>query len=163
MKSLSKILNIISWPVYLCIGAYLLIAAPMVAGYRPVIVLSGSMEPTYHVASVIYYKSTPFSKIEEGDAITYRAGENSLVTHRVVEKIESTQEFRTKGDANPTEDPNPVSYSDVVGRAHPRSIPGAGYFVNFGRKPAVIALMAGILIAGMIVDQLSGKSDQEQN
>ena len=70
MKSLSKILNIISWPVYLCIGAYLLIAAPMVAGYRPVIVLRGSMEPTYHVASVIYYKSNPYSQYEEGDQLS---------------------------------------------------------------------------------------------
>ncbi len=154
MKRIQKTLNILSWPVYLCIIAYLLIAAPLLAGYRPVVVLSGSMEPTYHVASVIYYKQAPFEQISEGDAITYQAGEDSLVTHRVAEKLEVTRQFITKGDANPTQDPNPVSYENVVGKALPFSIPYAGYFVDFGKKPAVIGVMALILIGGMAADWL---------
>ncbi len=163
MKLVQKILNILSWPVYICIAAYLLIAAPMVAGCRPVVVLSGSMEPTYHVASVIYYKSAPFNKINNGDPITFRAGENSLVTHRVVEKREGAQEFVTKGDANPTNDPNPVSYQNVVGKALPFSIPYAGYFVDFGKKPVVIGVMAVILIGGILTDQLVKKDGQKQD
>lgn len=162
MKLVQKILNILSWPVYICIAAYLLIAAPLVAGYRPVVVLSGSMEPTYHVASVIYYKSAPFSQINEGDPITYQAGEDSLVTHRVVEKREGAQEFVTKGDANPTNDPNPVSYQKVVGKALPFSIPYAGYYVDFGKQPAVIAVMAVILIGGIVADQLVKKDGQDE-
>lgn len=159
MKLIQKNLNILSWPVYLCIAAYLLIAAPLLAGYRPVVVLSGSMEPAYHVASVIYYKAAPFDQISEGDPITYRAGEDSLVTHRVVEKQEITRQFITKGDANPTQDPNPVSYENVVGKALPFSIPYAGYFVDFGKKPAVIGAMAFILIAGMLSDWLVKSGD----
>ena len=53
MNVLKQLFNILSWPVYLCIAGYLLIAAPMLAGYRPVVVLSGSMEPTFPVGSVI--------------------------------------------------------------------------------------------------------------
>lgn len=147
--------DILSWPVYICIAAYLLIAAPLAAGFRPVVVLSGSMEPTYHVGSIIYYKAASFDRIEIGDPITFRAGEGgSLVTHRVVERQEISQEFITKGDANNTADPNPVSYSSVVGKAAAVSIPLAGYFVTYGKKPAVIAVMAVILVIGMILDNV---------
>lgn len=161
MKYLKQFFNILSWPIYICIAAYLLIAAPLVLGYRPMVVLSGSMEPTYHVGSVIYYKATPFERISEGDAVTYRAGESSLVTHRVTEKHEITREFVTKGDANNTEDPNPVSYDDVVGKAAKISIPFAGYFVTIGKRPAVIAVMAVILVLGMLLDNVkTDKKDQ---
>ena len=71
MKILKNLFNILSWIVYIAIFCYILIVAPMVAGYKPVVVLSGSMEPTYHVGSVIYYKSTSFADIQEGDAVTF--------------------------------------------------------------------------------------------
>lgn len=109
------------------------------------------------MGSIIYYKSVPFDQIAEGDSITFRAGENALVTHRVVEKREISQEFVTRGDANNTNDPNPVSYSDVVGKAASISLPYAGYFVSFGKKPAVIGVMAVILVLGMVLDNV--KSD----
>jgi len=161
MKFLKQFFHILSWPVYLCIAAYLLIAAPLVLGYRPVVVLSGSMEPTYHVGSVIYYKSTPFDRISKGDVITYRAGEDSLVTHRVTEKRGLSMEFVTKGDANLSEDPTPVAYSEVVGKTLSVSIPFAGYFVIFGKQPAVIAVMAVILVLGMVFDRVkTDKQDQ---
>lgn len=155
MKYLKLLFTILSWPVYICIAAYLLIAAPLVLGFRPVVVLSGSMEPTYHVGSIIYYKAASFDRIENGDPITFRAGEDgSLVTHRVVEKREISQEFITKGDANNAADPNPVPYSRVVGRAAAASIPFVGYFVTYGKKPAAIGLMAAILIIGMVLDNI---------
>ena len=56
MRLIKGFVNILTWIVYACIACYLLIAAPMLAGYHPVVVLSGSMEPTYHVGSIIYYK-----------------------------------------------------------------------------------------------------------
>ncbi len=154
MRYLKLLLNILCWPVYLCIVVYLLIAAPMVLGYRPVVVLSGSMEPTYHVGSIIYYKQAAFEDIGVGDAITYRAGEDSLVTHRVTQKMEISREFVTRGDANNTEDPNPVAYDQVVGRAGRISLPYMGVLVSYGRRPAVIGAMAAILVLGFLADQL---------
>ncbi|MCD8371031.1 MAG: signal peptidase I [Clostridiales bacterium] len=156
MKYLKLLFTILSWPVYLCIAAYLLIAAPLVGGYKPVIVLSGSMEPTYHVGSIIYYKACSFEAINEGDPITFGSGEDSLVTHRVVEKHEISREFVTKGDANNTADPNPVPYSRVVGKASNISIPYAGYFVTYGRQPLVIGAMGMILVLGILFDRLAG-------
>ncbi len=162
MKKILKMLNILSWPIYICIAAYLLIAAPVIAGYRPVVVLSGSMEPAFQVGSVIYYKETPFSRIEAGDPITFRAGGGeALVTHRVVEKQEISQAFITKGDANPSEDPNPVAYENVVGKAASFCIPYAGYLVDFGKQPRVIAVMAAVLLAGVFLEQLVKKEEDD--
>lgn len=47
MRLIKGFVNILTWIVYACIACYLLIATPMLAGYHPVVVLSGSMEPTY--------------------------------------------------------------------------------------------------------------------
>ena len=80
---------------------------------------------------------------------------SELVTHRVVEKQEISQEFVTKGDANETPDPLPVSYRNVVGRAAKWTIPYAGYFVSFGKTPAVIGIMVAILVIGIILDNVT--------
>lgn len=154
MKPIKTIVNLLSWVVYACIFCYLLIASPMVAGYKPVVVLSGSMEPTYHVGSVIYYKHAAFSDIEVGDSITFRAGENALVTHRVTQKGELSGTFTTKGDANETEDPNPVAYEEVMGKVWDISIPYAGYFVTYSKDFKVIGTMAFIIILSILLDSL---------
>ena len=154
MKLLKKLFNILSALVYIIIVMYLLTAAPMLLGYRPVMVLSGSMEPAYHVGSILYYKGTEFEDIKEGDVITFQAGEDTLVTHRDTAKDEADKTFITKGDANDTEDGSPVKYSQVAGVASPRSIPFAGYFIDWGKKPVVIAGMAGVIIISVILDSL---------
>ena len=162
MKYLKRLFNILSWPVYICIVAYLLISAPLLLGYKPVVVLSGSMEPAYHVGSILYYKSAPFDQIAEGDVITFHTGENSLVTHRVAEKQEISRAFVTKGDANNTADPNPVSYDAVAGKALRFSIPYAGYFVTAGKKPIAIGIMAVILILGMLLDNTGSEDTSKE-
>lgn len=162
MKTIKRLFDLLSGVVYLCILCFLLIAAPLVLGHHPVIVLSGSMEPTYRVGSIIYYKDTPFEQIEVGDPITFH-GEDSdvLVTHRVVEKLEMEREFGTEGDANGSRDPRNVSYENVVGKATQFCIPYAGYFVNYGKQPAAIAAMAAILLLGMLADYLYKEEEKE--
>ena len=161
MRLLKHIFSVLSWIVFAVIIAYVLIAAPMVAGYKPVVVLSGSMEPAYNVGSVIYYKSTPFEQIKEGDAITFKAGEDALVTHRVTTKNEISRTFVTKGDANPSEDANPVDAANVIGRASELSIPYAGYFISYGKQLPVIIAMAAVIIISIILDSLYPKKKRE--
>lgn len=163
MKTAKLVMNFLSVIVYICILGFLAIAAPMVAGYHPVVVLSGSMEPTYGVGSVIYYKSVPFEQIQVGDPITFRGSEEgAMVTHRVVEKDESARAFGTEGDANGSRDPGMVPYDNVVGRATQFCIPYAGYFVNYGKQPVTIALLAFILGAGMFFDHLAGDDKKKE-
>jgi len=54
MKIFKKVVSYLSILCYVVIIALVLILAPMVVGYKPVVVLSGSMEPTYPVGSLIY-------------------------------------------------------------------------------------------------------------
>ena len=162
MKILKNLFNILSWIVYIAIFCYILIVAPMVAGYKPVVVLSGSMEPTYHVGSVIYYKSTSFADIQEGDAVTFKAGDHALVTHRVVKRNDLSATFVTKGDANSTEDANPVEFSDIVGKASKLTIPYAGYFISLGKNIPVIVVMAAIIVISVLLDSLFPKKKREK-
>ena len=163
MKILKLIMNILTGAVYLCIFGYLAIAAPLLLGHHPVVVLSGSMEPTYHVGSVIYYKPAPFADINVGDPITFRSSEDAaMVTHRVVEKDEANQAFGTEGDANGSRDPGMVPYANVVGRASSFCIPFAGYFVSMGRQPAFIIVIVGVIIASIIFDKLYEKVEPKK-
>ena len=62
--------------------AILLVGVRLV-GLRPLVVLSGSMEPTYHVGSMVYVKSVDPESIEVGDPITFLINEDlDMATHR---------------------------------------------------------------------------------
>lgn len=140
------------WFIFLIIIMVIFIAAPMILGNRPMVVLSGSMEPTYHTGSVLYYKSTNFEAIKKGDVITFKTiDENSFVTHRVFEKNEDNKSFVTKGDANPTPDSGVVSYDRVTGKALDYTLPYAGYFINYVKDLKVIAFFAFLIIVNWFI------------
>lgn len=152
MKVLSGIFRILSWAVYIVIIASLLVVSPIIVGYRPVVVLSGSMEPNYPVGSITYYKAADFTDISVGDAITFSIGEGSLATHRVVSKDEENQSFTTKGDNNPSEDNSPIPYSRVAGKTMSFAIPHAGYLTTYAQKNwYVIAIFGVILLVDMLM------------
>lgn len=71
-------------------------------GYRPFIIVSGSMEPYMPTNSVVVTKSTPFENISVGDVIVFDTAEYGLVMHRVVDVRE--QGYITKGDNNSDKD-----------------------------------------------------------
>ena len=118
MKTVVKIWNTFTTllVVAVMLMAVLLVGVRLV-GLTPFTVLSGSMEPTYHVGSLIYVKETPAAEIEVGDPITYVVNEDLLVsTHRVVEVFERTTRKAAVVDENGNavldEDGNPT-YEDV--------------------------------------------------
>ena len=89
---------------------------PTFFGYKVFDVLTGSMEPTIPEGSLIIIKETPQNEIENGDVITFRfEGQDSIVTHRIVEVINDGQEFITKGDANNANDSRPIKYNEIEG------------------------------------------------
>ena len=157
MKIIRTVVKILSSLVYICIVAFLLIAAPIILGHHPVVVLSGSMEPTYPVGSVIYYKSATFDEINVGDPITFQ-NSGVFVTHRVVEKDATAHAFVTQGDANGSRDPGMVSYQNIAGKASRICIPFAGYLINIGKQPMFIVIMAGIILLDIIL----GTSDKKK-
>lgn len=166
MKIWNQTFKILSGIVITAIVIYMAIAAPILLGYRPMAVLSGSMEPTYPVGSIIYYKECDFDELEAGDPITFYAG-NSLVTHRISQIDENSRNVVTKGDHNQTEDPVPVEASEIAGKATSFAIPYAGFFVTYGKNPMAVAGMAVILLLsyileGMVSEPKEGKEIDDQ-
>ena len=130
-----------------------------VIGFTPYTVLSGSMEPTYHVGSVVYVKKVDPTTLKVGDPITFRLTGDVIATHRIIEVHgEGTPNlgFRTQGDANETVD-GITPASAVIGKAT-FSIPYLGYLSNFLQQPKGLITMVGtgaaVLAISYIIDAL---------
>lgn len=70
-------------------------------GYKPVFILTGSMEPTLKVNGVAIVEKATYDEVEVGDIIMYQVGDK-MITHRIIEKTEDG--ITTKGDNNNTQD-----------------------------------------------------------
>ena len=143
-----KLLQIIST---ILVALVVLLAVALVgvrlAGIRTFTVLSGSMEPTYHVGSLIYVKKVDSAAIRPGQVITFMLDENTVATHRVVEVVPdeddpSTLRFRTKGDANDAEDGVYHAQAGLRSQLHPAPPRPVRGHLRRGR-PAAADLPAG--------------------
>lgn len=154
MKVFKKIINGLTICCYVVIAAVVLLISPMIFGNRPMVVLSGSMEPTYEVGSLVYMKETPFEELEVGDVITYGESEDGLVSHRIVNISKISGTVITRGDANDVDDPE-ITADKIKGRINSKLyVPFAGYALQTIRKPMVIAGLAIILIVKILMDFL---------
>ena len=135
-------------------------------GLTPYTVLSGSMEPTYPVGSVIYVAKAEPESLSVGDPLTYRLPEGTLVTHRIREVLNENSEelaFLTKGDANDHPDGSPVPAAAVVGKPlfH---IPFLGYLSTALQTPKSVILLvsvgAVVLAISFAVDAILEKGNQ---
>lgn len=123
----------------------ILLAGVRIVGLTPFAVLSGSMEPNYHVGSLIYVQKVPPESIQVGDPITFVLNEDLVVaTHRVVEIDRANSLFYTKGDANDVPDAAPVHFRNLIGKPV-FSVPKLGYVSSF------LATQKGMIIAGTAV------------
>ncbi len=162
MKILEKIVHIISNIIYILVGVYAIVSIPSVVGYRPLIVLSGSMEPTYPVGSVLYYKSVAKSEIKEKDVITFELN-GTVITHRV-NRIDGDN-YYTKGDANPSEDSVPLSYDNIMGKTMNFNIPYIGYYIKFVNDNmyllvvAVVVLLLEFVLSNQLLQKAVKKSE----
>lgn len=176
-KTLKKILNVISTIlVAIVVVLALLLVGARFIGLNVYSVLSGSMEPTYHVGSLIYVKDVDTDELKAGDVITYMLDEDTIVTHRIVDVIPDETDpsiirFQTKGDANDSVDGSLVHYKNVIGTPV-FSIPKLGYLANYIQKPPgrYIAISAGAIILLLVFlpdlfsdDDKSEKKKKKQN
>lgn len=80
-------------------------------GFRPLVVRSGSMEPTIPTGSMVLVERISAEEIEVGDIVAVERPDHTRVTHRVlsIDQRGATVELTLKGDANEDPDPVPVS------------------------------------------------------
>src|SRR5579884_1948921 len=126
---------------------------PPILRYQTYVVLSGSMEPTIHVGSVVVATATNPDDLKIGDIITYsRAGEQETVTHRIVQIKGSAQGkvFTTQGDANGSPDLGDIRFDRLAGKVQ-LSIPYLGYAFSFMGSPTMrllLIVVPGVLLLG---------------
>ena len=121
---------------------------PSLGGYTPMIVLTGSMEDVIMSGDVILAKSTPAEDVKVGDIITFfdpASKTDSVLTHRVVEitEIDGELAFRTKGDANNTEDKDLAPAKNLIG-VYQLRIPGLGNVAMFMQTTPGLIVCVGV-------------------
>ena len=132
------------------------LTVPRLFGYHIYSVVSGSMEPAIPTGSLVYIRETAPEDVEADDVIAFysSADSASIITHRVVENRVLMGEFITKGDANQTEDMNPVPYSNLIGKVV-RSFPEIGAMAQIltGKEGKFIA--AGVIAAALFLQGMA--------
>lgn len=165
-KRVQKVWNAVTTVlVVLVVILALLLVGVRLVGLRPMCVLSGSMEPTYHVGALIYVKPCAPEDVQVGDPITFVLNEDlDVVTHRVVSIDAENQHFYTKGDANDAPDGAPVYFKNLIGRPV-FTIPYLGYVSNWVSNPPgmylAVALALVLIILTFLPDMLRKASEAD--
>ena len=125
---------------------------PSIFGYKPFIVLSGSMEAEIFKGDLAVTRETGVEEIQKNDIIAFHDSENHVVTHRVVDIVEGDggKEFVTKGDNNDRNDSNTVNMKEVEGK-YLFKLSGFGNIVMIMQQPVtlVIVLVVIVVIGGI--------------
>lgn len=151
-KQVQKVCNAISTAaVVLVVILALLLVGVRLVGLRPMCVLSGSMEPTYHTGSLIYVKPCAPEDVQVGDAITFVLNEDlDVVTHRVISIDAENEHFYTQGDANDAPDGAPVYFKNLIGRPV-FTIPYLGFVSHWVSNPPGMYLAIAIAIVLIVL------------
>jgi signal peptidase len=147
--------------------AIVALIATQLFGYRLAAIASDSMRPTLAPGDLIVTRPVPINDIEHDDIVLFETGTATkiLVAHRVANivtvnvnitdsetgetRTEQTKVLRTKGDANPLIDEQPVDQTAYRGLLW-LTIPGAG---NLLASPTpFIAVAFGIGVLWLLVE-----------
>ena len=146
-------------------------------GYRYYTILTPSMQPAYNVGDMIFVKVGNADSIDVGDVITFNPSSDSgaYLTHRVTEKITNYEGsgvtcFRTKGDANDSNDSFLIDEDRVIGKVGFRIVK-LGYIIRFIQLrwyfivPVVLLLMIAFHLMKMYFssDDGDGETTDEEN
>lgn len=156
---LLKIKNIIVSIVYVLVLIYLIIFIPIIWGYKPLVVISGSMEPTLKVGSLLYYHEKDINEFKENEILVYRAKKHTI-SHRIVEKLDYG--FITKGDANATNDSIIVNNNQILGQGTEWCIPYLGLYGDFiYTHKYILFITVSLLIVDLGYDIYRKKKQKE--
>lgn len=129
-------------------------------------VVSGSMEPAIPVGSLVYVEGMEPEDVAVDDVIAFYGGRdaNAIITHRVVENRVIMGEFITKGDANQTNDMNPVNYNEFIGKVE-WSVPEVGVIAQIltSREGKIAAAsMIGLAVVLHIIASLLDRGNRNE-
>jgi len=159
MKNLLK--NIIIKLLYLLISIYLIIFIPSIWGEKPLVILSGSMEPILKVGGILYYKQENINNFNEGDVLVYQLNDHTI-SHRIVKVLDDS--FITKGDNNKSIDTYEVLSYQILGKGTNWSIPYIGYYADFIYNHKYLLVIAtGLIFIDILYDNKKEKIKNEED
>ncbi|PSJ94312.1 signal peptidase I [Brevibacillus fortis] len=120
-------------------------------GSEIMVVLSGSMAPTFDTGSIVAVKPVNFGDIKQGDIVTFKNEDDLTITHRVVEV--TGQGLITRGDANNGNDTMPVTQDRLIGQVE-FYVPLLGYLIEFIRSKVGMLVFLGVPGIYLIVSQV---------
>lgn len=162
-KKICNILSTLILIILLILAGILFL--PRLAGCQEFAVLSGSMEPTIPVGSLVCDKKPDVSALKVGDIVTYQLSGDTLVTHRIIEIDDFSQNVTTQGDANNVADGSPVPYSNIIG-VYAFHVPYLGYLSIYGKTPlgitGICVVLILIILLNFLPDALSSDEKKEK-
>ena len=146
------LLGILAFLAIICISVFIQTKInsdkiPSIFGYKPFIVLSGSMETELYKGDLAIIKKVDVNTLKENDIIAFREDKNYVVTHRIVNVIDNNgkTEFITKGDNNNTNDEGSVKLDYIEGK-YVSKIKGLGNVLLVLQKPVTLFIVLAIII-----------------
>ena len=127
---------------YVCLRLFLATDTPII------VIASGSMSPALEVGDIVIVQGVPPTSIQVGDIIVFDSPQKIQTIHRVTQiqtLPNGTIKFKTKGDANPNEDPYWVSEQNIHGRVL-YQIPWLGWLVLIPMIPLTLMIIIIIII-----------------
>ena len=128
-KKASKIIDVFqNIEVVIAIILIIIFVVPLIIGFKPYVIKSGSMVPTFKIGDVAYTKKVAFSSLKDG------------------EKHDSY--IITKGDANKTEDAKYVYEDDLIGKVY-FHVPYVGHFTSALNKTSAKVIVVVIVLVNV--------------
>lgn len=141
---------------------------PDLLGYKAMIVLSGSMEPTIMKGDLIIVKNVDSKELKTKDIIAFRNADKTITSHRItnIDTINGKLYFKTKGDNNNTMDEGVVDSKDIEGMYISR-IPELGNFLMYiqtiqGFITVTMILLIIFFIYYFISNKIEAKKNKEE-
>lgn len=153
MRALKIVGNVVLW-LLAAVGVLSALAwgATQLGYIRPLVVISGSMEPGIMTRDLLVDVQTPTSELRVGDvASIYNPLTKNLVTHRIVsiEKSDGpTWAIRMKGDANASQDGGDYVVGDHVWTPAVQVAGGGRVIATMTNRSVVLPL--GVTILALI-------------
>src|ERR1700712_1549898 len=103
--SLAMVITLVIWSVL-----------PLLAGWTPRVIMSGSMEPRIHVGDIVVTRTVPGASVTKGQVITVKDPDHPAKTrtHRVLRRA-ADGTIVPRGDATPQPDSSHISNDNVLG------------------------------------------------
>ena len=166
-----KIFLISLLSIILIFNIYIMIQAksspnkvPSIFGYKPFVVMSGSMEPKINKGDLIFVKKVDTNTLNVGDVIAFRNSDNTVTTHRIKNIMESKNRvcYETKGDNNNTSDED-ITCDNLVEGKYVSKIAKIGNFIIFVQEPMgfTILMLTILIICIFIYFMSSGEISED--